>query len=178
VDETLLHKAQRGDRSACEVLLRELADPWFRLCVSLLGDHERAREAVQETAVRFLRNLASFRGASQLRTWSMGIAINVVREMRRARHIPEAGDAAEQSQEHRAGPLELAANAEERLRLGELLHELPQRQREAIVLRFFEGLSVEETAAAMGCASGTVKATVFQALRVLRQRLEQQAEKR
>jgi RNA polymerase sigma factor (sigma-70 family) len=49
---------------------------------------------------------------------------------------------------------------------------LPDRQREAIVLRFFEELSVEETAAAMNCAAGTVKATVHQALRAMRARLE------
>jgi DNA-directed RNA polymerase specialized sigma24 family protein len=40
------------------------------------------------------------------------------------------------------------------------------------VLRFFEDLSVEQTAAAMGCAEGTVKATVFQALRALREKMK------
>ena len=44
-----------------------------------------------------------------------------------------------------------------------MLADLPDRQREAIVLRFLEELSVEQTAAAMGCAEGTVKATVHQA---------------
>jgi RNA polymerase sigma factor (sigma-70 family) len=53
-----------------------------------------------------------------------------------------------------------------------MLGELPQRQREVVVLRFFEELSVEETAAAMDCAQGTVKATLHQALRALRKRIE------
>jgi RNA polymerase sigma factor (sigma-70 family) len=52
---------------------------------------------------------------------------------------------------------------------------LPQRQREALLLRYFEGLSLEEAAAAMGCAVGTVKATVHQALRALRTKLRQLA---
>ena len=52
------------------------------------------------------------------------------------------------------------------------LNGLNERQREAVVLRFFEELSVEDTAAAMNCAPGTVKATVHQALRSLRQRLK------
>jgi RNA polymerase sigma factor (sigma-70 family) len=50
---------------------------------------------------------------------------------------------------------------------------LSERQREAVVLRFFEELSVEETAAAMECAPGTVKATVHQALRAMRNKLKQ-----
>jgi RNA polymerase sigma factor (sigma-70 family) len=61
--------------------------------------------------------------------------------------------------------------AEQRDRLRAVLDDLPERQREAVVLRFLEELSVEDTAAAMQCATGTVKATVHQALRSLRQRL-------
>ena len=48
-------------------------------------------------------------------------------------------------------------------------------EREAVVLRFFENMSVEQTADVMGCAEGTVKATVHQALRSMRQRLQQLA---
>ena len=50
-----------------------------------------------------------------------------------------------------------------------------RKQREAVVLRFFEELSVEETARAMGCAEGTVKATVHQAIRALKEKLRQLA---
>ena len=54
-----------------------------------------------------------------------------------------------------------------------MLNTLPDRQREAITLRFFEEMSVEETASAMGCAVGTVKATVHQALRALKLKMQQ-----
>jgi RNA polymerase sigma factor (sigma-70 family) len=54
--------------------------------------------------------------------------------------------------------------------LRRMLDDLPLRQREAVVLRYFEDLSVEQTAAAMGCAEGTVKATVHQALLALQHR--------
>ena len=76
--------------------------------------------------------------------------------------------------DQRTAPLSPEAAAElseQRDRLRAVLGDLPQRQREAVVLRFFEELSVEDTAAAMNCAPGTVKATVHQALRALRQRL-------
>src|SRR4051794_41948083 len=66
-------------------LLRGLQDPWYRMCLGLLADADLARDAAQETAVRFLRQLPGFRGDSQLRTWSLGIALNVVREMKRRR---------------------------------------------------------------------------------------------
>jgi RNA polymerase sigma factor (sigma-70 family) len=70
-------------------------------------------------------------------------------------------------------PDDHAVESEHASLLRETLNELPERQREAVVLRFFESLSVEETAAAMNCAEGTVKATVHQALRALRSKLKQ-----
>ena len=70
-------------------------------------------------------------------------------------------------------PLESASSAEANDALRRTLDDLPERQREAIVLRFFEELSVDETAKAMSCATGTVKATVHQALRQLREKLRQ-----
>lgn len=145
------------------------------MCLSLLGDPERARDATQETALRFLRQLPTFRGQSKLTTWSMGIAINVVREMRRSRGgaISDDGQIADGQPARGDGPHQAASLREEREGLRALLADLPQRQREAVVLRFFEELSVEETAGLMGCAPGTVKATIHQALRSLKRKIGQ-----
>jgi RNA polymerase sigma factor (sigma-70 family) len=162
----MIQAAQAGRRDAQAELLRTLQDAWFRLSLGLLGDAERAREATQETAVRFLRELPRFGGRSSLKTWALGIALNVVREMRRQH---EGGsDDLDLVATAALGPEAQAELAEERAVLSRMLGELPERQREALLLRFFEDLSVEETAAAMRCAAGTVKATVHQALRAMR----------
>jgi RNA polymerase sigma-70 factor (ECF subfamily) len=178
VDDATVQAARLGDRPAQARLVRWLQDPWYRMALALLGDIERAREATQETAVRFLRQLPGFRGDSQVRTWSLGIAINVAREMRRS---PKGGAGVEWDElsaslvahrrSTRPSPEAAAELAEQRDRLRAVLADLPERQREAVVLRFFNELSVEDTAAAMNCAPGTVKATVHQALRALRERL-------
>src|SRR5436305_12142761 len=94
VDERTVQAARTGNKTALATLLRGLADPWFRFSLSLLGDADRAHEAAQETGLRFLKALPAFRGDSQLQTWSLGIALNVAREMRRkGRPIPEDGQA-------------------------------------------------------------------------------------
>jgi RNA polymerase sigma-70 factor (ECF subfamily) len=176
VDATTIEQARQGSRPAQARVLRALQDRWFRLSVGLLGDRELARDATQETALRVLKRLSRFDGRSSLATWSMGIAINVAREMRRQRRrAGSAGDAA--NDQPGGGPLPLAAaqRTEERDRLIAALAELPMRQREAVVLRYFEGMSVAQTAEAMDCAAGTVKAAVHQALRALRSRLRQLA---
>ena len=152
------------------MLLKALQDVWYRFCLSMLRDADQAADATQETALRFLKQLASFRGESQLQTWSLGIALNVVRESRRknrADTTPLESDA-EVAATLRVARLE---DAEEQQKMRSILDQLPDRQREALVLRFFEQLSVEQTAQTMGCAVGTVKATVHQALRALRERM-------
>ena len=180
MDAATIDAARAGDRQACAALLQALQDPWYRTCLSLLaGDAERARDATQETAVRFLRQLPGFRGESHVRTWSLGIAINVVREMRRSRYVesplPEEPGVGDGRRPGAAGPDEVVESRERQDMLRLTVANLPERQREAIVLRYFEDLSVEETAAAMDCAPGTVKATVHHALRRLKEKLKQLA---
>jgi RNA polymerase sigma-70 factor (ECF subfamily) len=173
VDAATIDAAKRGDKAAQATLLTALQDVWFRFCLSQLrSDRDLAADATQETALRFLKQLASFRGESQLQTWSLSIALNVVREQRRKRQF----DALDSAQEPVAVTRQVARLTEldeEKALLKQHLDALPERQREAITLRFFEELNVEETAAAMKCAEGTVKATVHQALRSLREKLKQ-----
>ncbi len=143
------------------------------MCLGLLGDPEKARDATQETGLRFLKQLARFRGDSKLMTWSMGIAINVVRESRRSskKAITDDGQIADGRPAPGDSPEQSASGREQRDLLRTILAELPERQREAVTLRFFEELSVEETAKAMNCAEGTIKATIHQALKSLKTRL-------
>ena len=169
MDSATLEAARSGDRSAKGRLLGELQHVWFRFCLGLLRDEHLAADATQETGLRFLRQLTQFRGESELKTWSLGIALNVVRETRRKR-TPPADAAIDSIAEHPQAALEAD---ETKTQLRAALSELSERQREAVVLRFFEELSVDETAAAMNCAAGTVKATVHQALRILKTKLQQ-----
>jgi len=170
VDAATIDAARRGDRRALSRLLSALQDVWYRFCLSLLHDPDRAADATQETGLRFLKQIAQFRGDSQIQTWSLGIALNVVREIKRRRTTASDENLGELAAERSStGSVETKEEAD---MLQQTLQTLPDRQREAVVLRFFEDLSVEETAAAMGCAEGTVKATVHQALRALREKMK------
>jgi RNA polymerase sigma-70 factor, ECF subfamily len=167
IDPGTIQAARSGNRLARASLLRVLQDSWYRMVLRLLGDADRAKEATQETALRFLKQLPRFEGRSGIRTWSLGIAINVAREMQREKRSDELVDVASAGD----GPHEELEQRERAKLVNRILDDLPLRQREAVLLRFFEELSVDETAVAMVCAAGTVKALVFQAIRTMRQEL-------
>lgn len=165
--EELAQRAADGSLDARESLLRQLQDVIYRFCCSQLHRGELATEATQETALRVLTHLASFRKQSSVRTWALGIALNVCRETRR-RVRPGTTDLLDAAEASLEEPYLVASRQEELDRLYEALQVLTERQRESLVLRYFERLSTEQTAEVMGVAVGTVKATTAQAIQKLR----------
>ncbi|MBA3775859.1 MAG: RNA polymerase sigma factor [Betaproteobacteria bacterium] len=166
---TTLEQARQGDRQAQGALLTRFQNVWFRFALAQLHDADLAADATQETALRFLRQLPTYRGQSQLQTWSLGIALNVIRECRRRRS--ENLDGTEAQIAAGGDPTERVELQDERSRVQSALKLLSARQREVLLLRYFEDLSTEQTATAMNCAPGTVKATLHQALRALKAKL-------
>lgn len=168
-EPALITRARAGDREAAGALLRSMQDMIYRYCLSVLRDADAAGDATQETAVRFLRSIQRFSDRSKLSTWTLGIALNVCREQARAmqRGGRAEADAAVQASPE-PDPGDRATHSEQLGRLQARLAALPMRQREAIVLRYLEQMTIVEVAATMGCAQGTVKATLWKGLRRLR----------
>lgn len=172
-DEITVARARRGDRIAQADVLRAVQDRLWRVCLGLMHTPQSAEDAQQEAALRILTHLPSFGGRSKFTTWATGIAVNVCREQRRrsrlsklsAQPVPPSAFAAEPA----------AADADDIGRLQAALTALPDRQREAVVLRYLEGLDVAQTAELMGVARGTVKATVHAGLKRLREALDDAA---
>ena len=161
VDAATIDAARRGDRRALSRLLSALQDVWYRFCLSLLHDPDRAADATQETGLRFLKQIASFRGDSQIQTWSLGIALNVVRETKRRKTTASDEDMVELAVERSStGSVE---KLEESDMLKQTLQTLPDRQREALVLRFFDRLSVRDIAAEIGRSEGATESLLGRA---------------
>ena len=165
--------AKLGDRDSLAQLLHEVQDLIFRFTWSQLGNEELATEATQETATRFIQNIDSFRGQGKLSTWILGIANNVCREFRRknSKWNQTAEEVFNQVPGENSLPLSELVSIETKCELTDAINQLPERQREAIVLRYFESLSVAEVAQVMKVSEGTVKATVSSAIKNLKPKL-------
>lgn len=168
----LWKSARDGDRESLELLLRQHQDLVFRFCRAKMPSDSRAVDATQETAMRMINSIASFQGSGKFSTWLLGIANNVCREFQRQdknwNQISENAAGQIVSTEL-ATPTEASKNLElEELR--QRIDSLPERQRTAIILRYFESLPLKEIAQVMEISIGTVKATLSQATKKLQQK--------
>lgn len=170
--EDALHRFVAGEGAAFDEVVRAHQDRVFRLAVSLLGGREDARDATQEAFLRAFRGLKHWRFEARPSTWLFRLTFNVCREMRRRglrERIKRARWALLAAPWFPRGPGPAASEPDRPL--GRLVDRLPARQREVIVLRIFEELSVVETANVLGVPEGTVKSNFSKAVASLRSRL-------
>ncbi len=170
-DEQLVRAFQRGDEAAFGTFVARHRDRLYRLAVLWLHDAQHAEDVLQEALMRSYTGLGRFRFRAQPATWLIRVCRNVCREFNRSRRFeplaPETVEALRFEPDF-AGGLDGGARIAE---LRALVATLPERQRQALTLRVFEDLSVAETAHAMGCRPGTVKAHVNKAVTALRGQL-------
>lgn len=165
-DNALIERYIAGDAEALGVLVERHQKQLYGFIAMMVRDMETAKDLTQETFIRAMRGVRGFRKESSFRTWLYQIAVNVGRSHFSRNRSVEAMPAEPPA---RTEPDALAAliARERRDRVMQGLGALPERQRAAVVLRVYEGLSVSETAAVMGCSEGAVKAHVHHAVKKL-----------
>ncbi len=152
----------------------------FALC--LTGNPYDAEDILVDAFVRAYQALGQYRReriqAMRLRAWLYQITRNVFRNRVRGKRLPfVSGDQADAAmwpeiEDHAARrPDAILERTELRQRLGTLVQELPEREREAVVLRHVEGLGYRDIAAILERPVGTVKAHVHRGIRRLREAL-------
>jgi RNA polymerase sigma-70 factor (sigma-E family) len=147
----------------------------FRLAYLLTGDRNVAEDLLQEAFVKLAGRLRHLRQPEAFEAYLRRTIVNLSNNRFRRRALERAQLEREQ-RERRVDPVQPDVPLE--LDMREALLGLPQRQRAAIVLRFYEDLSERETAELLRCRPATVRSLVFRAVRVLRADLEGQSDDR
>jgi len=168
--ERWLEGARGGEVGAFEQLYRLYAGRVYALCLRLAGDAAEAEELAQDAFVRAWEKLGSFRGESAFSTWLYPIAVNVTLSERRARRrrtsrVMATDDLAPfDKPTRREGP-------EDRMDLQKALEVLPDGARAVFVLHDVEGYKHHEIGEMIGVATGTSKAQLHRARKLLREAL-------
>lgn len=185
-ESSFLERLRSKDAVAFDRLVDRYSGDVYAVLYRLTEDSEEAADLTQDTFLRALRSIGSFRGDSEIKTWLIRIAINESRNRfrwwkRRRRGSTVSLDStlgdttltvADTIHDTGRGPEELALGRERELALRNALLELNSSFREVVVLCDIEGLSYEETAKAVGCSIGTVKSRLSRGREELRKKLK------
>lgn len=174
-DEQLMLAYGAGDTAAFELLYSRHRGPLFRFMVHQLRDHATAEELYQDVWQRVVTARQRYAPEAKFSTWLFQIAHNRLTDHWRAlQHRRPAPIDAEERTAREADPQtperQLSA-FEERRRLQLALEELPAEQREVVLLRLEQELSLEQIGEITGVGRETVKSRLRYALDKLRQRL-------
>lgn len=164
-DADVLERMQAKQyRDAFAMLLPRYRDKVFRLTFSMLRNRAQAEDVTQDIFLRVWRALPGFAGQSQLSTWIYAISKNAcLSEMRKRR--PQVSLDVNDDEYHPEVAALAAPEADDSATVSvtQVLDQLPERYRQAVVLFYMEDKSYEQTAASLGLPLGTVKALLHRA---------------
>jgi RNA polymerase sigma-70 factor (ECF subfamily) len=186
-ESAALAKALAEDVDASfERLVRHFQDRLFTFALRLTGRREDAEEVAQDAFVRAYRALKSYPAervrAMALKAWLYQVTLNVVRNRVRRKHPatvsldddgPRGGAARSLSDDPQARPDARFEVKRQRSDIASLVARLPERYRAPLILRYVEGLKIEEVAAILRQPLGTTKSNVHRAINALRESLSE-----
>ncbi len=171
-ERALVARAQEGDVSAFEELYRSHVRRVYALCYRLSGDASLAEELAQDVFVRAWQRLGTFRGDSAFSSWLHPLTVNVALSERRARRRRLARLLTTDDPASFERPADRPPGPEAGVDLEKAMAALPPGARSVFVLHDVEGYRHDEIAALTGVATGTSKAQLHRARRLLREVLE------
>ncbi len=184
-EHLFIERLKSGEESAFDEFVTRYSADVYALLMRLTNNSEDAKDLLQDTFLRAIKSIKSFRGESGLKTWLFRIAINESKNRwrwwkRRKYDVTYSIDAENEFSE-RTLKETLASNSpnpeadtlrnEREKQLNKALAELPVNFREVVILRDIEGLRYEEIAVALATNVGTVKSRLARGREDLRKKL-------
>jgi RNA polymerase sigma-70 factor, ECF subfamily len=169
----LLHEIAAGNGHALENLYARFGPALLSYLVTWLEDRQQAEEVLQDVMLAVWDHARDFRGESSVYTWLLVIARNRAMNAQR-KHQPNSIplDDRETFPSSDTGPQEAAERKVEATTVRAALSQLPDHQREVLVLTFYHHLSGQEIAEMLGVSIGTVKSRLSRAKDALRHVLQ------
>ena len=186
LETELVARAKGGDLAAFEELANRHEQSVYSLALRMLRQEQDAEDVTQQTFLSAVENLAGFRGDASFSTWLRRIATHAALKILRKRKgldtvsLEEATEPGGDSEaiphpeyiaDWRQSPEKLVPRNEIRRLLDEALAQLDEKHRLVFLLRDVEGLSVRETAEALGLSEANTKVRLLRARLQLRDRL-------
>ena len=171
---------QKRDPDLLDRLIEQFQYRLFRYLLYITGNKERAEDFFQETWIRVLERGHQYDGKSKFEAWLFAIARHLVIDWQRSKKPQSLDSLTDPEQDHRLqlvngtepSPLHQVLSHETEENVQASLQRIPAIYREVLVLRFQEGLQIEEMAGVLSIPVSTVKSRLYRGLDALRSTLQ------
>lgn len=173
-DEALVAETKRGSQSAMEVIIRRHYKLVFAIVYRKTGDYHLACDLTQDIFIKVAKGIRCYAGEGKFKNWLATIAYNHCTDYFRSpqsRVRNEEAAVQEEIPDERMNVIRLLEQNDERQRVKDALMELPEYQRDAIILSYYEDMKIKDIANVMQCSDSTVKSRLHQGLKKLRKLL-------
>lgn len=171
-DFDLIRKARRGDVEAYNLLISRWEKRVYNYLLRIVGDREEALDLSQDVFLKAYQNLRRLEDPSRFAPWLFRIAHNeAFSSFRRRKPVTDATAEAEAAGDAIAMRAAAAFPIELSLAVTAALGKLNEEQREAVILKIYQGFKFEEMAEILSCPVSTVKSRLYTALDLLKTQL-------
>lgn len=173
-DSQLISKALKGNKRAWLKLVKRYEKPLYNYALRMVSHPDDALDLLQEIFLSVFRNLSSYRGDGQFKSWIFRIAhFRCVEYYRKKRPNDSLDDVPEQVDEHQdSQPEMLISRLQNGTKVVDAMQRLPINQRAVVELKFFQQFTFEDIARQLGISVNTAKSRLYSALDKLKLDLE------
>ena len=174
---TVIRRVQHGDTEAFELLVAAYEKTVYNVALQMTGSREDAQDLTQDAFLKAYSSLDSFRGDSKFSSWLYRIVSNLCLDFKRRQGRRPSASLTVEDDEGETLQLDIADESQSPETLLERkltreavqrgLRELPDEQRQILLLREIQGMSYEEIGETMHLEAGTVKSRIFRARKKL-----------
>jgi RNA polymerase sigma-70 factor (ECF subfamily) len=163
-----------GNQEAFAALATMVHADILNIAYRYLGNIEDAKDVLQEVLIKIHRNLQSFRNASRFSTWMYRITVNAaVDTLRKRKSLFNVAQRFLLDEKEKMSFKAASSSDDKEILIKAAIEELPLRQKNAFILKHYQGFTIEEVSKVMGCSISSIKTHLGRASSNVRKKMEE-----
>lgn len=174
-DEILIKEILKGNESAMEILVKRHYDLVHSYIYRTTNDYNVSYDITQDVFIKMMKNIDKYNvGSGKFQNWILKIAVNTTKDYFKSKTYiqrSENCDIENHQIEDKFNVIDIVSKKEEAIKIKEAVEKLPNRQREAILLKYYNDLKITEISNITGDNENTIKSRLFNGIKNLKKLL-------
>lgn len=174
-DENLIKEILKGNESAMEILVKRYYDLVHSYIYRTTNDYNISYDITQDVFIKMMKNLDKYNSKhGKFQSWLLKISVNTTKDYFRSKTYTqrsESYDIENHQIEDKSNVIDIVSKKEESIKIKEAIEKLPNRQKEAILLKYYNDLKIKEISNITGDNENTIKSRLFNGVKNLKKLL-------